>query len=41
MQKIKIIVLLLTLSFFVCGCNTITGAAKGVVEDIRDIVPGI
>ena len=41
MQKIKIIGLLLTLSFFVYSCNTVAGAAKGFVEDIRDIVPGI
>jgi predicted small secreted protein len=41
MQKLKIIGLLFILSFFVYGCNTITGAAKGVVEDIIDIVPGI
>ena len=41
MIKVKIILLLLSISFFNYGCNTIGGAAKGVVEDIRDIIPGI
>ena len=41
MKQLKIILLLFLISFFNYGCNTIAGAAKGVVEDIRDIVPGI
>ena len=41
MNKVKIILLLLSISFFNYGCNTIAGADKGVVEDDKDILPGV
>lgn len=42
-SKIKIlcISLLFSLNIALTSCNTITGFAKGVVDDIRSIVPGV
>ena len=40
MLKAKIILLILSIIFLNTGCNTITGAAKGIVEDIKEIIPG-
>ena len=38
MKKVRIILLLSSIFFFNYGCNTIAGAAKGVVEDIRVMI---
>ena len=39
-RKLVIIFMLFFLSFNY-GCNTIAGTAKGLVEDIKSVVPGV
>ena len=41
MKKIIISFLFLVICSFNYGCNTITGTAKGIVEDVISVVPGI
>ncbi len=41
MKNIFTISILIFLCLNISGCNTITGTAKGVVEDVRSIIPGI
>jgi len=41
MKKILILSLFLFLSSFNFGCNTIAGTAKGIVEDVKSVVPGL
>ena len=33
--------ILLSLSLFIASCNTIGGFARGVVDDVRTVIPGI
>ena len=40
-MKILFISILLSLSLFISSCNTVGGFARGVVDDIKSIVPGI
>ena len=40
-MKFFIITILLILSLALCSCNTVAGFTKGVVDDIRSLVPGI
>lgn len=41
MKKIYTIFILVFLCFTLSGCNTITGTAKGLVDDVKSILPGI
>jgi len=38
---LSLIFILFFLAISLGGCNTIAGTTKGVIEDIREIVPGI
>ena len=40
-MKILFISILLSLSLFFSSCNTVGGFARGVVDDVKSIVPGI
>ena len=40
MKKVYIPILL-SLCLFITSCNTIGGFARGVVDDVRTVVPGI
>ena len=40
MKKV-FIPILLSLSLFITSCNTIGGFARGVVDDVRTVIPGI
>ena len=40
-MKILFISILLSLNLFISSCNTVGGFARGVVDDVRSIVPGI
>ena len=35
------LLILIFLLFSLSGCNTIAGTAKGVVEDIKSVIPGV
>tara|TARA_B100001057_G_scaffold412864_1_gene429162 strand:+ start:6993 stop:7118 length:126 start_codon:yes stop_codon:yes gene_type:complete len=41
MKKIIILSIFLILCSFNYSCNTIAGTAKGIVEDVKSVVPGI
>ena len=41
MKYIFTISILIIFCLTISSCNTITGTAKGVVEDVRSIIPGI
>ena len=41
MKKISVITTIIFLALFTIGCNTIAGTAKGVVDDVKSIIPGI
>tara|TARA_B100000963_G_C22221749_1_gene491958 strand:+ start:59 stop:184 length:126 start_codon:yes stop_codon:yes gene_type:complete len=41
MRYIFTIFVLIFFSLNISGCNTITGTVKGVVEDVRSVIPGI
>tara|TARA_A200000113_G_scaffold118795_1_gene106591 strand:+ start:327 stop:452 length:126 start_codon:yes stop_codon:yes gene_type:complete len=41
MKKIIALSFLLMFCFFNYGCNTIAGTAKGIVEDVKSVVPGL
>ena len=41
MKKIFAFSLLLMFCSFNYGCNTIAGTAKGIVEDVKSVVPGL
>ena len=41
MKYIFTILILIFFSLNISGCNTITGTAKGIVEDVRSVIPGI
>ena len=41
MKYIFTISILIFLILNISGCNTITGTAKGIVEDVRSVIPGI
>ncbi len=41
MKKILFLIFLIILCNFNIGCNTIAGTAKGIVEDVKSVVPGI
>ena len=41
MIKIVFITLFLSLNLTLSSCNTVTGFTKGVIDDIRAVVPGI
>ena len=40
-MKVLFISILLSLSLFIASCNTVAGFARGVVDDVKSIVPGI
>jgi len=40
-MKIIFISLLLSLNLTISSCNTVAGFTKGVVDDVRAIIPGI
>ena len=40
-MKKMCIPILLSLSLFITSCNTIGGFARGVVDDVRTVIPGI
>ena len=41
MKKVITLSLLIMFCSFNYGCNTITGTAKGIVEDVKSVVPGL
>tara|TARA_Y100001970_G_C13474842_1_gene481488 strand:+ start:176 stop:301 length:126 start_codon:yes stop_codon:yes gene_type:complete len=41
MKKIIILSFFLIFCFFNYGCNTIVGTTKGIVEDVKKVVPGL
>tara|TARA_B100000579_G_scaffold88024_1_gene69166 strand:- start:2401 stop:2526 length:126 start_codon:yes stop_codon:yes gene_type:complete len=41
MIKIIFISVLLSLNLTLTSCNTVTGFTKGVIDDVRAVVPGI
>jgi predicted small secreted protein len=41
MKKIIALSLLLMFCSFNYGCNTIAGTTKGIVEDVKSVVPGL
>ena len=41
MKKVKILLLLFLFCSFNYGCNTIAGTAKGIVEDVKSVIPGL
>ena len=41
MKKIITFSLLLMFCSFNYSCNTIAGTAKGIVEDVKSVVPGV
>ena len=41
MKKIIVLNFLIIFCSFNYGCNTIAGTAKGIVEDIKSVVPGL
>ena len=41
MMKIFLISALLSFSLFVNSCNTIGGFTRGVVDDVKSVIPGI
>tara|TARA_B100000029_G_C17433867_1_gene908915 strand:+ start:581 stop:706 length:126 start_codon:yes stop_codon:yes gene_type:complete len=40
-KKIIILSFLFVSCSFNSGCNTIAGTARGIVEDVKSVVPGI
>ena len=40
-MKVLFISILLSLGLFISSCNTVGGFARGVVDDVKSIVPGI
>ena len=40
-MKVLFISILMSLSLFINSCNTVGGFARGVVDDVKSIVPGI
>lgn len=40
-MKIFLISILLSFSLFVNSCNTIGGFTRGVVDDVKSVIPGI
>ena len=40
-MKIFLISALLSFSIFVNSCNTIGGFTRGVVDDVKSVIPGI
>ena len=40
-MKILLISVLLSFSLFVNSCNTIGGFTRGVIDDVKSVVPGI
>ena len=40
-MKILFIYILLSLNLFISSCNTVGGFTRGVVDDVKSIVPGI
>ncbi len=40
-MKLILISMLLSFSLFVNSCNTIGGFTRGVVDDVKTIIPGI
>ena len=40
-MKIIFISLLLSLNLTISSCNTVAGFTKGVVDDVRAVIPGI
>tara|TARA_A100001011_G_scaffold360807_1_gene408395 strand:+ start:1114 stop:1302 length:189 start_codon:yes stop_codon:yes gene_type:complete len=41
MKKIIILSFFFIFCSFNYGCNTVAGTAKGIVEDVKSIVPGL
>ena len=41
MIKLVFITIILSLNLTLSSCNTITGFTKGVIDDVRAVVPGI
>ena len=41
MKYIFTLLILICFCFSITGCNTIAGTAKGVVDDVRSVIPGI
>ena len=41
MKKTIVISLVFLFCSFNYGCNTIAGTAKGIVEDVRSVIPGL
>ncbi len=40
-MKIFIISILLSFGLFLSSCNTVGGFTRGVVDDVKSIIPGI
>ena len=41
MKKITNLLVITFLLSQIYSCNTITGTAKGIVEDVKSVIPGI
>tara|TARA_B100000035_G_scaffold65693_1_gene53413 strand:+ start:108 stop:233 length:126 start_codon:yes stop_codon:yes gene_type:complete len=41
MIKFIFIPIIISLNLTLSSCNTVTGFAKGVIDDVRAVVPGI
>ncbi len=41
MKKVFFITIILSLNFALSSCNTVTGFTKGVIDDVRSVVPGL
>jgi|TARA_X000000368_G_C22672892_1_gene554724 predicted small secreted protein len=41
MIKLVLINIILSLNLMLSSCNTVTGFSKGVIDDVRAVIPGI
>ena len=41
MKKVKFFLILILFCNLIYGCNTIAGTAKGIVEDVKSVIPVI
>jgi len=39
--RLLFISIILSLSLSLSSCNTVTGFTKGVIDDVRSVIPGI
>ncbi len=41
MKNVKFFLILILFCSLIYGCNTISGTAKGIVEDVKSVIPVI